>query len=221
MRPGMFDNDRGALTRAFEEMKRPLAVARSGGPLPEVHLASEHFFDDVVFERIRRGEGLPYPSFAAPAPAVKSGWPGSAPRPPKRRVLVEFAAERFPIQGHNRFFDLHRSGYVPLLAHPERYAPVWKDTASLTPYVEAGAELLLDVCSLVGKYGRAALKASEKLLENGAYTAACSDAHKPEDVEGVANALERLARLVGKEGVEELFSAGPRRILHLPELEND
>ena len=128
MRPGMFDNDRAALLQAFDDMSAPLAAARMEASLPEVHLSSEHFFDDVVFERIRRGDGLPYPCFAPPqdvSPPAPGAW--AAPRrPPKRGVLVEFAPERFPFHAHNRFFDLQRAGYVPVVAHPERYAPVWR-----------------------------------------------------------------------------------------------
>jgi protein-tyrosine phosphatase len=220
MRPGMFDNDQSSLSGAFAAMEAPLAQARAEGALPEVHLSSEHFLDDVVFERIRRGEGLAYPSFAVELPPqAASGWAGAR-RAAKRGVLVEFAYERFPMHAHNRFFDLHRAGFAPVLAHPERYAPVWKNAACLNPIIEAGAYLLLDLCSLVGKYGRAAQRASEKLLESGAYAAACSDAHKPEDVEVVAQAIERLAELAGDEGVTELLSAGPRRILNMaPESE--
>ena len=143
--------------------------------------------------------------------------PAAAPRR-KRGVLLEFNPERFPQSVHNRFFDLHRAGFYPVIAHPERYAPVWKDRESLSPLVEAGAHLLLDVCSLVGKYGKAAQKASEKLLDDGAYLAACTDAHKPEDLEVVEQALARLRKLAGDEGVEALFVDGPRHILHLPSL---
>jgi protein-tyrosine phosphatase len=238
MRPGMFDNDQAALSEAFAAMGPPVDAARKEGPLPAVHLASEHFFDDVVFDRIRRGEGLPYPSFApsfarsfapaapAQAPLLAAGANGKNGRaaawtppakPAKRGVLVEFAPERFPLSAHHRFFDLHRSGYLPVVAHPERYAPVWKDTASLAPFVEAGAYLLLDVCSLVGKYGRAAQRASEKLIEESAYAAACSDAHKPEDIDVVVEAIARLKKLVGEEGARELLSSGPRRILNIPD----
>jgi len=44
----MFDNDRPALERAYQAMTPHLAAAADRGTrLPEVHLSSEHFFDDV------------------------------------------------------------------------------------------------------------------------------------------------------------------------------
>jgi protein-tyrosine phosphatase len=112
-----------------------------------------------------------------------------------------------------RFFDLRRAGLVPIVAHPERYQPVWTDDECLTPLLDAGAHLLLDVCSLVGKYGRQAQRAAEKLLEEDAYEAACSDAHKPADVPTVVTAIRRLEGLAGKDEAQRLLSSGPRGIL--------
>ena len=71
----------------------------------------------------------------------------------------------------------------------------------------------LDVCALVGKYGRAAERAAEKLLEDEAYEAACSDAHRPEDAEVTAEAIEVLEERVGKAEAERLLRDGPRGIL--------
>jgi protein-tyrosine phosphatase len=190
MRPGMFDNDRPALEEAFRVMG-PHLEAASG--LPEVHLSSEHWLDDVVFERLRRGEGLPYPG--------------------GRAVLLELPPQAFPMNLEARFVDLKRRGLRVVLAHPERYQPVWKDDACLDPLLGAGAHLLLDVCSLVGKYGRAAQKAAEKLLAEEAYEAACSDAHRPEDCETVARAIERLEALTGKDEACRLLAVAPRAIL--------
>jgi protein-tyrosine phosphatase len=189
MRPGMFDNDKQALEGAFEAMKSHLG----GEGLPAVHLSSEHFFDDIVFKRLIEGAGLPYPG--------------------GRAVLVEFGTQAFPMRVAHRFFDLKRAGLTPVVAHPERYQPVWKDDACLDPLVDAGACLLLDVCALVGKYGRASEKAAEKLLDEGAYEAACSDAHRPADVEVVVRAIERLERMCGVEEATRLLRDGPRVIL--------
>ncbi|HXX67019.1 MAG TPA: CpsB/CapC family capsule biosynthesis tyrosine phosphatase [Polyangiaceae bacterium] len=191
MRPGMFDNDRASIERAFAAMQPALTT---GEALPTVHLASEHFFDDVVFGRLLKGEALPYPGKA---------------------VLVEFG-RMFPARVQHRFFDLQKVGLRPVLAHPERYEPVWRDDACLEPLLDAGAHLLLDVCALVGKYGRAPQRAAEKLLAEDAYEAACSDAHRPDDVDVVERAIEKLESLVGGDEAQRLLAQGPRGILNGP-----
>ena len=198
MRPGMFDNDRPRIERAFSAMQPNLAGL--GAPLM-VHLGSEHFFDDVVFGRLMRGEGVPYPG-------------GSA-------ALVEFGPTGFPLRVQHRFFDLKRAGITPVVAHPERYEPVWRDDSCLDPLLDAGAHLLLDLCALTGKYGRAPQRAAEKLLEEGAYEAACSDAHKPRDVDEVVRAIQRLQELTGDDESRRLLSEGPRGILARPDGKGD
>jgi protein-tyrosine phosphatase len=210
MRPGMFDNDRARIEGAFAAMKPALA---SAGALPAVHLSSEHFFDDVVFGRLVRGEAVPYPHLGSTAAPVAAGSPAAPVNVVPRPVLVEFGQHAFPLRVQHRFFDLRRAGLVPVLAHPERYEPVWRDDACLDAVLDAGAHLLLDVCALVGKYGRTPQRAAEKLLEDDAYEAACSDAHKPSDIEVVARAIERLEALVGRDEAVRLLGDGPRRLL--------
>lgn len=188
MRPGMFDNDKPRLEAAFASMCQKLPEG-----LPEVHLASEHWFDDIVFERLVTGQGLPYPG--------------------GRALLVEFNPQAFPLRLPERLMDLRRMGTMPVIAHPERYQPVWKDRDCLEPLLDAGACLLLDLCSLVGKYGAAPKRAAEKLLEEDAYEAACSDAHRPNDVDDVRRAIDRLDVLVGKDERLRLLDLGPRSIL--------
>jgi protein-tyrosine phosphatase len=214
MRPGMFDNDRLSIERAFASMQTVLSEVGEMPSMPSVHLASEHFFDDVVYGRLVRGEALPYPRLPRLA-AARSDVPRRTPgAPPERRpVLIEFGPMAFPARLQHRLFDLQRARLVPIIAHPERYEPVWRDDACLEPLLDAGAHLLLDVCSLVGKYGRAPQRAAEKLVEEDAYEAACSDAHKPRDIETVLAAIERLEELAGRPEAERLLSDGPRGIV--------
>lgn len=190
MRPGMFDNDRTALVAGYEAT---VAELRGETALPAVHLASEHFFDEIVFRRLVAHEGLPYPGGKA--------------------LLVELPTDTFPARVDARLFDLACHGFVVVVAHPERYRPVWDDPSCLDPLLDAGACLLLDACSVVGKYGRAPQRAAERLLDDGAYQAACSDAHRPEDVGELDRALRRLDTLVGRAELERLFDEGPRQIL--------
>jgi len=189
MRPGMFDNDKPALERAYAAMIETLP--KEG--VPEIGLASEHWLDDVVFNRLTSGAGLPYPGGKA--------------------VLVELDPQRYPIALPARLIDLRRSGLAPVIAHPERYAPTWNDTETLQPLIDAGACLLLDVCALVGKYGERPKRAAEKLLEEDAYEAACSDAHRAEDADETAKAIVRLRKLVGDDETDRLMRRGPEAIL--------
>lgn len=191
MRPGMFDNKRSDLERAFAAMQPHLAGSAG---LPEVALSSEHYFDDVVFARLMNDEGLPYPG--------------------GRAVLLEFYEIDFPPAVEHRLFDLRaRKRLLPVIAHPERYHAIWRAPETLERLVDAGTAALLDAAALIGKYGRRPQRCAEELLERGLYHAACSDAHRPADVEQVAAGMRRIAELYGDEEVEFLFSHGPRELL--------
>ncbi|MEZ4371688.1 MAG: CpsB/CapC family capsule biosynthesis tyrosine phosphatase [Polyangiaceae bacterium] len=189
MRPGLFDNDRAAIQVAWERTRAELG----GSDLPELALASEHYFDDVVVGRIKAGEGLPYPG--------------------NRAVLLEFYDQRFPLSLSRQLFELQRQGLRPVIAHPERYQRIWEAPEVLEQLVDAGSIALLDAAALMGKYGTQPRRCAETLLEEGLYHAACSDAHRPRDVEAVAEGMEIIRRRFGGDEVDFLFGEGPRQIL--------
>lgn len=190
MRPGMFDNTADALTAAFEATNR---AVEGVSELPERMLASEHWFDDVVFQRLLEGRALPYPGGHA--------------------ALVEVPPRAFPTRLADRLADLKRRGLRPVLAHPERYEPVWSDPRVLDPLLDSGTVLLLDVAALAGKYGRAPRRTAEALLDAGYYYAACSDAHRPADADEVDRGILRLIELMGAEETTFLLREGPLQIL--------
>lgn len=190
MRPGMFENAKDDLVKAYEATEKALGDLTG---LPTRGLSSEHYFDDVVFGRIMRGEGLPYPG--------------------GRAILVEFYPRSFPVQLSARFFDLRRKRLRPVVAHPERYEWVWDNLTILDSLIDAGGVMLLDVAALAGKYGRSVRTCAEKLLEGGYYDAACSDAHAPRDVEDVAAGIEKLHEAIGAQDARAMLIDGPRDIL--------
>jgi protein-tyrosine phosphatase len=190
IRTAMFDNRKPVLERAFAELTA-ISVGLPG--LPRVGLSAEHYCDDVFWQLFTRGEAMPYPGGKA--------------------ALVELHYENWPIRLEERFFEMQVRGVRPVLAHPERYAALFRTTDPLDPMLEVGTVALLDVMSLVGRYGRASQRAAERMLEEGVYYAACSDAHRPTDVPVVAQAIDRLRALVGDEETRELLADNPRRIL--------
>jgi len=190
IRTAMFDNRKPGLERAYAEM---VEIVGGLDGVPQTGLAAEHFCDDVFWELFTAGEALPYPG--------------------GRAALIEFHYEVWPMRVEERFFEMNLRGVRPVLAHPERYSALFDETDPIDPYLEVGTCALLDLMSLVGRYGRRPRRAAERMLDEGVYYAACTDSHRPSDVELVERALGRLRELVGDEEAEELLSENPRRIL--------
>lgn len=187
IRTAMFENRKAGLERAFAELSSILDVELG------LSLAAEHFCDDVFFDLLARGEVLPY----------RGG----------RTILVEFRYDAWPRGIEERFFRLQIKGLRPVIAHPERYQALHERTDPLDVLLDAGALTLLDTMSLAGKYGSRCQRVAERLLEEGAYDAACSDTHRPSDLETLARSIARLRALVGDEEARLLLSEHPRRIL--------
>ena len=189
MRPGMFDNERQALETAFAGFL-PHVVGRA---VPELSLSSEHYFDELVYERLLKGDALPYPG--------------------GRAVLLEFYEIDFPPYIEQRLVDLRRRRLLPVIAHPERYRKFWDAPEALERLVDQGVGALLDCMALVGKYGRRPQRAAEELLERELYQAACTDLHRPADLATVEKSLRLIEKRYGKDEIQFLFDEGPRALL--------
>lgn len=210
MRPGMFDNVKSDLVNKYQSVLETLET--SFGPLssnanpthglPEVSLGSEHYFDDGVIAALRAGNGLPY------ARGVQSGETRAA-----GGLLVEFHDLTPAAAIERQLFELQTLGYVPVIAHPERYRSVWEDPNRLGRLLDLGSTALLDVAAVVGKYGREAEKCSKKLLELGFYGAACSDAHRPSDLAAVARGMSWIRTEYGQEELDFLMAEAPAQLL--------
>lgn len=190
IRTAMFENRRPGLQESHARFRERAATEQG---LPELGLGAEHFFDDVFWGLFQAGEHLPYDGGKA--------------------ALVELPPERLPLRVEHVFFEMRVRGVRPVLAHPERYRPFYDRSDALEPLLDAGAIPLLDLMSFVGCYGRKPERAAERLLGEGLYYAACSDAHRPEDVDLVEQAIARLRKLVGAEEAEAMLGEHPRRML--------
>jgi protein-tyrosine phosphatase len=92
-------------------------------------------------------------------------------------VLVEMSYINAPIQLYSILFDLQVAGYIPVLAHPERYAFYHHNFEEYKKLINAGCMLQLNLLSVVGYYGEGIAKIAEKLLQKGMYSFVGSDVH--------------------------------------------
>ena len=92
-------------------------------------------------------------------------------------VLVEMSYINAPIQLYSILFDLQVAGYIPVLAHPERYLFYHNNFREYEKLKRAGCLFQLNLLSVVGYYGAEITKIAEQLLAKGMYTYVGSDVH--------------------------------------------
>lgn len=92
------------------------------------------------------------------------------------RLLVELSHIAPPRNVDEILFEIENSGYIPVIAHPERYCAFFgaKDYDKLK---ERGCQFQLNLLSLTEAYGRKVNNAAYELLKNGLYDFIGSDAH--------------------------------------------
>lgn len=95
----------------------------------------------------------------------------------KNYVLVEMSYINAPIQLYTFLFDLQVAGYIPVLAHPERYLFYHHNFEEYLKLKKAGCLFQLNLLSTVGYYGEEITKIAEKLLQKGLYDFVGSDVH--------------------------------------------
>mgnify|MGYP003375441633 CR=1 FL=1 len=92
-----------------------------------------------------------------------------------KHLLVETSYFNPPMGLNNILLRIKSKGYVPVLAHPERY--VYMDAGDYRQLKEMNVMFQLNLSSIVGGYGTEVKKKAEWLLKNGFYDLAGSDTH--------------------------------------------
>ncbi len=132
----------------------------------------------------------------------------------RRYLLVEFS-DLLIFKNSTEIFDtLMTAGMIPIITHPERNWLLQHRLAELEEWVSRGVLLQVTALSFTGRFGRAAKKFSETLLERGLVHFVASDAHDPEDrTPYMADVYDLIARRYGERWAERLFVTNPRATL--------
>lgn len=94
-----------------------------------------------------------------------------------RYVLVDFSeteAEKGIVTGLEKLLN---AGYIPILAHAERYRGLSAEIKKLEGLRENGVLIQVDVQALFGRFGLRIQRRAKSILANGLATFVASDAH--------------------------------------------
>lgn len=92
-------------------------------------------------------------------------------------VLVEMSYLNAPLNLYKTIFELQVAGYIPVLAHPERYIFYHKKFSEYEKLKDAGCLFQLNLLSAVEYYGSKIAKTADELLKKGMYDFCGTDVH--------------------------------------------
>lgn len=117
-------------------------------------------------------------------------------------VLVEWPGLQVPPRSAEVLGELSAAGIQPLVAHPERYRRLGARPELPGEWREAGAWLLVNHGSLVGRYGREAEQCAQDLLSRGWVDALATDFHgRPQ----LSLYIERARSWIERRGGQDLW----------------
>ena len=118
-------------------------------------------------------------------------------------------------------FDLQSAGYIPIIAHPERYRIVKENPQVIEKWQEAGAVFQSNIGSLFGRYGKEAKSTLITLLKHAAISFIASDIHHSRDTfyEDIPKLKKMLKKIVKEDYIEELFELNGKKVLNNEKIE--
>lgn len=93
-------------------------------------------------------------------------------------LLVELLPTAAPLETWNLLYQLQLRGYLPILAHPERYRSIMEQPQAVRQWVEKGILLQSNLGSFTGDFGDRALRSVRWLYDRGLIHFLGSDAHR-------------------------------------------
>jgi protein-tyrosine phosphatase len=131
-----------------------------------------------------------------------------------RYVLVEVPYQPWPVYADAALFDLRLAGYVPILAHPERYTAIQDNPAKMAELLEHGVLCQVTAGALLLKSGNAVRRTAEALVRHRLSQFIATDAHSPHwRGPEVREALRAAEHLAGEEAVRVMTVDNPLHIL--------
>ena len=93
-------------------------------------------------------------------------------------ILVELTEQSQPEQTEKLLYELMLRGYMPILAHPERYDRIMTHPERVLAWMQKGILTQCNAGSFSGAFGHMAQQQAEALLENHMIVFLGSDAHR-------------------------------------------
>tara|TARA_Y100000766_G_scaffold274920_1_gene277392 strand:+ start:144 stop:875 length:732 start_codon:yes stop_codon:yes gene_type:complete len=147
---GLYNNTNESIIKSYEKLSNKFENGI------KVCFASEYLIDETIMERIKKNEIL----------CLKDKF-----------LLLETSFIDYPLNLYDIIFEIKLNGYIPVIAHPERYIYMHNDFKSYYKLKKMGCKFQLNLLSLTGFYGKDIRIISKKMINKNLIDFAGSDIH--------------------------------------------
>ncbi len=130
-----------------------------------------------------------------------------------RYVLFELPMNTNVIYLFQCVYELKSAGYIPIIAHPERYSYIQQNPNTLVNWIEKGILIQSNYTSILGDYGKEAQKTIKKMLKANMVHFLGSDAHRPERYADIPKAVKQIEKCIGTEKTNRITTVNPSYII--------
>ena len=187
-RRGMFETPADIIRKRFQKVR--VYAANLGEEGIRLHLGCEYYREIGMAEKLKRGF----------RPTLAGG----------KYVLVEFSSMDSYARIRSELYELVTAGYIPIVAHAERYDAFLRSLDNISNAIALGAQIQVNADSILGKNGGRAKKCA-RCLWSGKRFILSAQMHMiyPADLPE----LESVRIMLKKNGEEMPLSGFFRKIL--------
>ena len=172
--PGLFNNTNQSIKKSF------ILLNNISDGVIKFNYASEYLIHENLIEKIKKNLIL----------CLNENY-----------VLVEMSFIGKPINLNELIFQIISRGYIPVLAHPERYKFLYGNFKEYHNLKKMGCKFQINMFSLIGYYGNDVVITSKKLIQNNMIDFIASDIHRIEQLD-----LFNKKILIGYDSLERIFN---------------
>ena len=147
-------------------------AAKSEGIEIEIEAAAEYYLDEGFYDHLHSNDVM----------SIKDKY-----------LLFETSYVSKPLQLEEMIFEIGTAGYIPVIAHPERYRYVKDPKKEYTRLKDLGVMFQVNLNSLGGHYGKDAKRKVDFLSSEGMIDFLGSDIHHKKQVETLNSVFQSEA----------------------------
>lgn len=139
-----------------------------------------------------------------------------------RYILIELPLYNKINNVEDTLYELKIKGYIPVIAHPERYSYFQKNYKEIDSLLEMGVLFQSNYGSIIGNYGKDAIKLIEYLLKNDMVTFMATDIHRPNSsiIENFPLIKKKIVSIIGEEKFNKISNDNILKMINDEEIED-